>query len=201
MILPPNKRYSVMSAEDIISELERFSEFVNIDLSINKILNGFIKDIKSILTDPYSLEQLEALSDLAKGIISLDDDETRSILGFSIKIIENAMIAVRELDISTEEVQIIFPEKHYERYLQLYLALESFRQPSSHEQFSITYRNKDKSTLNINTADGTLIWTNIKKCKLYKSNLNSCEIYNYLCCYIKGNYQRLESDFELESSK
>ncbi len=72
-----------MSAEDIISELERFSEFVNIDLSINKMLNGFIKDIKSILTDPFSLEQLEALSDLAKGIISLDDDETRGILGFS----------------------------------------------------------------------------------------------------------------------
>ena len=112
------------------------------------------------------------------------------------------MMSTRSMWVYTENIEIKFPEADKDRYIQLYTALEGIRRPFSHEEFHITYNNKDGAKLRISTDIGSVLWKKPNGELLMNTNLPYHIIRQCINYFINGLYQPLEKfDWHKQSSK
>ena len=153
------------------------------------------KYVNSIVTDPLDVEQQEALFGLTKGLFLVNKNKKdKQLLAFAISTVRSAMESARNNSIvQTKEIVVNFPERFLNRYIQLFNALNSIREPFSHEDFHISYNNRDGSKLRISTELGIVSWIKKDGETLMSNNLPDNKIRLYIKFFVSGLYQPLET--------
>lgn len=184
---------NIIDAEYIIDKITKLADVSGIDLSTSNIWEEYKDHVKTILTNPSSDNQQDALHELTLGLNLATKGEDRKILSFALATVRRAILAQKRHSTCTENVTIEFPENSNDRFIQVYSALEGIREPFSHEEFHITYTNKDGSKLRISTSVGAVTWIDPNGVVSKKDTNFPYHLIRLLIKYfVNGNCQALE---------